>query len=225
MKRRTSYVVDAPFKAPRTMYINAPRGRATYNQRMVRANPRRETGYVDLATANYNGDTTGSVVLIATIGQGASVNQRIGKKAMIKSVQMRGYGASLATTLTAKGAVMLVWDSRPTGAIPAITDILVSANAQSFTNDVNSSRFKILRRIPFSFTGNGATPGQQTSDSSFIIDDYLKINRPTTFGAAGTGAIGDIEQGAMYLVTVGDNPPGTGACFFALGFRTRFLDI
>lgn len=40
----------------------------------------RELGYVDLALTGFNFDTTGSIVLLNTVAQGASVNQRVGKR-------------------------------------------------------------------------------------------------------------------------------------------------
>ena len=56
-------------------------------------------------------------------------------------------------------------------------------------------------------------------------DFWLSLgNRPVTFKAAGTGAIGDIEEGALYLVTVGNTAAGTAAAALAASFRMR-LDV
>ena len=46
----------------------------------------------------------------------------------------------------------------------------------------------------------------------------------TVYKAAGTGAIGDIEEGALYLATIGVSAPGTAAASLQGGFRLRFLD-
>jgi len=58
-------------------YYQAPAPSKSLNRRGVAS---RETGYVDLAVANYALDTTGSIVLLATVPQGTSVQQRVGKK-------------------------------------------------------------------------------------------------------------------------------------------------
>lgn len=185
----------------------------------------KSTGFVDLASTTYNMDTTGSITLLATIPQGASVNSRIGKKITLTSIQMRGNAYSGTTTLTAEGAVLIVYDRRPTGTLPAITDILVSASSRAFNNDDNAGRFKILRRYDNNFIGNTNTAGQSTSKTMYDMDDYIKLNKPAVFKSVGTGVIGDIEQGALYLVTVGTNVAGTTAPILSAGFRVRFKDV
>lgn len=184
-----------------------------------------ETGFVDLAAASYAFDTTGSVTLIATVAQGASVSQRVGKKIMLKSLQFRGYAANNSTASFNDCAMLIVYDKRPTGSVPAVTDILVSANAQSFNNDANSGRFQILKRQDFELVmPAAATTG--TENSAVSADFYLNLKgKPCVFKAAGTGAIGDIEEGALYLVTVGIVAAGTAAAALQGGFRTRFIDV
>lgn len=184
----------------------------------------RETGYVDLALASYGLDTTGSIVLIPTVAQGASVNQRVGKKIMWKSLQCRGTMNARTAAVANDVAFMIVYDKRPTGALPSITDILVSANSSAFNNDSNSGRFRILKRVDQVLIGNTTTPatGQEEKDCSFFLD--LK-GLPCVYKAATTGAIADIEEGALYLVTVGDNAAGTAAAYLSAGFRTRFVDV
>jgi len=183
----------------------------------------RETGYVDLASASYNFDTTGSVTLIAVVAQGASVNQRIGKKISWKSTQFRGLvQANTATTVT-DGALLIIYDRFPAGALPAVTDILVTADSRAFNNDVNSSRFRVLKRTDFVVIGNVTAPS--TGGESISADFYLDLKGlKGQFKAAATGAIGDIAQGALYLVTVGNSVAGNTASTLIGGFRTRFND-
>ena len=70
------------------------------------------------------------------------------------------------------------------------------------------------------------TAGQQTDKSSIVVDEFLSLRSlPCAYKAAGTGAIGDIEQGALYLITVGDNAAGNTDSDAILAFRTRFLDV
>lgn len=184
--------------------------------------PPKETGFVDLASASYNLDTTGSIVLLATVPQGASVNQRVGKKVMWKSLQCRGLAINNLAAVANDCAMLIVYDSRPTGALPAITDILVSANSRAMNNDANSGRFKILKRSDFVMVGNSTT---FTETYCVDADFYLPIvGKGAVFKDAGTGAIADISDGALYLVTVGSAAAGTSAATLTAGFRTRFVD-
>ena len=183
----------------------------------------KESGFVDLNSASYNADTTGTVTLIATIPQGASVNQRVGKKVMLKSVQVRGACSVNSTTTITDVAGLLVYDRRPTGSLPAVTDILASASSAAFNNDANSGRFRILRRWDHVLTGNNVTPA--TGNESVSMDTFVKVKNLTVFKALGTGAIADIEEGALYFVTVGDRAAGTTAATFGVAFRTRFVDF
>jgi len=207
-------------QAFRSMVPRAPPAYRGLNRRAVAS---KETGFVDLAPATYVCDTTGSITLICTVPQGASVNQRVGKKIMWKSIQVRG-GVSVNTTATLNDvSIIFVYDRRPTGALPAITDVLVTADANAFNNDANSGRFKILRRIDMVLTGNSTTPatGNETKD----VTEYITMKGlPSVFKAAGTGAIGDIEEGALYMITVGSKVAGTTAAAFSAGIRTRFVD-
>ena len=140
----------------------------------------------------------GLITLIATVAQGTSVNQRVGKKIQWKSMQIRGTVQANATTVSNNSAWLIVYDRRPTGSLPAITDVLSSATAISFTNDANSGRFQILKRWNDTILGNVGTAGQQTDKSSIVVDEFLSLRfPPCAYKAAGTGAIGDIEQGAL----------------------------
>lgn len=182
-----------------------------------------ESNYVDLASASYACDVVGSVTLIATMPQGASVNQRIGKQATYKSVLIRGSIVAGTTGATADSTWMVVYDKRPTGALPLITAILTSASSRAFMNDDNTGRFEIIRRSDQVVIGNSTTPA--TGLEQINLDAYIPMKgRPVTFESAGTGAIGDIDMGALYFVTCGDRAAGTSAPNINAAFRVRYSD-
>lgn len=197
---------------------------AKYMRAAVQAQKKKDAGYVDLAGAGYNCDTTGSIALIATIAQGAGTSQRIGKKAIYKSLQIRGHVANNSTAITNDVAVLIVYDRDPTGALPNVTDILTSSTHYGFLNDINSDRFRIVRRVTYSLSGNTATPA--TGNEIKDMDEYIDLKgAPVQFKAAATGAIGDIAVGALYVVTVGSTVAGSAAASANLAFRTRFVDV
>lgn len=185
---------------------------------------KRNAHFVDLALASYAMDTTGSITLVATIAQGASQSQRVGKKALYKSCQFRGSVSSGSATTLADGACLLVYDREPTGVLPNITDILNTVSSASFNNDTNSDRFKIVRRWEWELCGNASTPTTGREIQSF--DEYVDMrNMEVVFGNLATGAIGDIKKGALYFVTCGTSAPGTAAPNVNMGCRTRFIDL
>jgi len=193
-----------------------------YQAQLRRATPQ-EVNYVDLPLVTYDLNSTGSIVLISTIAQGASVNQRIGKRAFYKSLIIRGLAFTGASTTFLDAAFLIIYDKRPTGALPAITDILTSVSPSAFMNDNNTGRFEVIRRQDFCLIGNQTTP--QTGQEAKNVDLYIPLNkRPITFESAGTGAIGDIDSGALYLVTLSSVVPGANAGILRVACRTRFTE-
>jgi hypothetical protein len=186
----------------------------------------RELGYVDVTTAGYAMDTTGSVTQLNVVAQGAGVTQRVGKKIVLKGLQARGNMSNNSAATVNDVAFMIVYDKRPTGALPAVTDILTAASAFAMNNDANSGRFKILKRVDDVLVGNASAAASYLDGMYKPCDFYLDLkNLQTTFKAAGTGAIGDVEEGALYLVTVGSTAAGTGAAGLQIAFRLRFMDV
>lgn len=227
-KRKYAGVSTSALQKMARKYESARGKPISFRQKRVMVN--KETGYLDTASAQYAMDTTGSVTLLNAVPQGTAVTQRVGKKIAMKSIQVRGYSTNSATASVNDVAWLLVYDKRPTGSLPAVTDILVAVSSLSMNNDNNSGRFEVIKRVDrmlignASFTGavaNALTECTSASEDAFV---YLR-NRETVYKAATTGAIGDIEQGALYLVTVGNTAAGTAAAALAAGFRLRFLDI
>lgn len=185
---------------------------------------KRNAHYVDLGNNNYACDTTGSITLIATCAQGAGQTQRVGKKGLWKSIQIHGSVNSNSAAYYNDVCLLIVYDREPVATLPAITDILTAVDSRAFNNDTNSERFKIIRRYDATLAGSGSN---QVSASSILnMDHYIDMrNLPVTWGNVGTGAMGDIKQGALYLVTCGSNAAGTSAATATLAFRTRFIDL
>lgn len=190
--------------------------------------PVKETGFVDTGASTgtaYAMDTTGSVTLLSAVAQGASQSQRVGKKIMLRSLQGRGAMGNLSTAVTNDVAFMIVYDKRPTGALPSITDILVAASSLSLNNDANAGRFTILKRHDDVLVGNQTAAANYTEAMYKSADFYLPLKGlQTVYKAAGTGAIADHEEGALYLVTLGNNA-GTAAATLNLALRLRFVDM
>ena len=191
----------------------------------------RRRGYFDSAVGFDLSGTTTTVILINPIAQGTGVTQRVGKKVVMKGLQFRGESRNVgATAGRVRQSYMIVYDKRPTGSLPAITDILITNSPVSLNNDNNAGRFRILKRVDQELLGNtvltaGAMPA--LSDCSAVSEDwYLDMkSAPVTYKAGGTGTIGDIEEGALYFVCTGDNPGSVGSSVMDGNCRLRFLDV
>jgi len=186
---------------------------------------RKELKYVDSGILNLQCSTTGTVTCVNMTAVGDDNTTRDGRQATMKSVQINGVirGADL-TVSTTLARVMLVWDNAiNSGSLPAITDILVGAFSESFPNINNQQRFTILYDSMF---GLGAA--QDTATQAFNgaiphpVKVYKKLNHVTQYSGT-TAAIGSIQNGALYLVTVGDQSAGDCANLYC-GVRVRFTD-
>lgn len=195
------------------------------SRRRVRSATTRVANFVDVALGTYQCNTTGSIAHINIVPRGASQSERVGKKIQMKSLQTRGIVGSDTGTAISQAAYMIVYDRRPGGVLPAITDILNTISPNSFLNDAASARFKILYRWSNVNVGNSGTPN--TDKTAFNIDSYMKFkgkSRFVSYANLGTGAIGDVDEGALYLVTVGGNVLGLTDSTAQLGFRLRYYD-
>lgn len=204
-------------RTKRMRVVPIPKRRLKFRQ------PAGELKYVDLATATYALNTTGSVTLIPVIPEGTDQTERIGRRVHLKSVQFRGYAVSNATTLVTYGRMLVVWDRQPNKALAALTDILLSASSFAYSNLDNSDRFVTLVNKSIVLAGNGTTAGQQTERSMVDCSFYRRLDHTMKFSGV-DGTIGDINSGALLLVTVGSTVAGTADGDLTGSFRVRFLD-
>jgi len=210
-----------PLKRARTGAALPTHTRPKYKTSAPRAP--QEVGYVDLDQAGYACNTTGQIVLIGPIAQGTTVNQRVGKHAQYKSLQLRGYFVNGSASILNAVALMIIYDKRPRETLPAITDIIEAVHPNAMRNTTNESRFKVLKRVDATLLGSS-----QSSDATHPQEDcsfYLPLkNLPVTFNALSTGAIDDIESGALYLVTIGNVAQGSPDADLSAAVRLRFVD-
>lgn len=210
------------FSQSRAFIGPMPRGS---RQRGFGARSVTETGFVDSDLNVYELDTTGTIILLNIVVQGVGTSQRIGKRITLKSIQFHGDLQNNSASTVNGVAILLVYDKRPDGNLPSITDILNTANSTSFNNDSNSGRFRVMKRVDAQLHG-GVGAATLTSNSSMSADWFVDLKGlPQVFKSAGTGAIGDIEEGALYLLGVGDRTAGTTAAVASIRSRMRYMDV
>lgn len=185
-----------------------------------------ENKFFDVALANYNCDTTGTMTHLDIVTQGDTVNSRDGRKFMPTWVNFRGYIVNGATSVSTDSAVILLWDKQPNKALAAVTDFLDSASSLSQNKRENASRFLVIRRWDFAMTGKN--DGTTTSGYVRNFDKFVRLPRgliAECTPADTTGAIGNRVTGALLLCTVGRTAAGTTSAIFSAAIRVGFKDV
>jgi len=178
-----------------------------------------------------NFDTDSAVAncmkLLNTIPTGTSTVTRIGKRVTLKAISIRGNIQAASAGTINKVALVLIYIRTPNQAatLPAITEILVTQSSSSLTNRDNASKFQIVRRWDYIVTGNSTTPA--TGNEMYTIDEFINLGmKPSTWTSASTaGTIGEFEEGALVLLSLGSSANGaTTTPVGGFGCRCYFQD-
>lgn len=179
-------------------------------------------GYVLTTAAN-----PGAVVL-NQIPQGTTQNSRLGRKARITGVYIKGHlsTAGAASTI-AKASVSLVHQVPPNNAVamPNFTDIWVAQQQNSQRNVDNNDKLKVVKSIgPHVLTGGTTTP----NDTSLVdIDEYIDLSKKEIITewtqADTTGVYGNMEKGALMMYCLSNALEATGIVA-VLSARVYFED-
>lgn len=172
--------------------------------RFARFSSGRELKVIDTAQAQYACTTTGSVTLLNGVATGTDFTNRIGRKIIMKSVQIRGMVRPATSTPTsAVCRVIIGYDMQPNTALPAVTDVLLAATGDSMLNLNNRDRFKMLMDKQVTMGFYNTTASSSVADHTVVnVKKYIKLNHDTIFDGT-TAAIGDITSGSLFLLTVG----------------------
>lgn len=191
---------------------------------------RSELKYVDTVlqsnTALY--DTTGLATAVNLLAVGDDNNTRDGRQVTIKSVAVNGAVAPLdAATVSVKARTMLVWDNATNSTDTTstiIASVLTSANSCAFPTVANQNRYTILwdSHKTIGYFNAAATTAVSASPGSYSIKYYRKMNSITQYSGT-TAAIGSIQNGALWFITIGDVAAGAGAVFNGQ-IRVRYID-
>jgi len=188
---------------------------------------RQELKYVDTAISQEFDATAGVLTPINLLAVGDDNTSRDGRQVTIKSVQL-----ALSVTRQVGFAnedlrVMLVWDNAVnSGAAPTIMGTIldnstVTTPASCFPKVDNAQRFTILYDSKVQVGPISATATQAFSANTVARwDAYKKINQVTQYSGT-TAAIGSIQNGGLYLITLGSLATGS-TCVG--GVRVRFTD-
>lgn len=190
--------------------------------------------------------------LLNGVKNGTAYYNRIGHKFTMKSLHLRLFLFPTPTVIdTEEDAIriMLVYDSRPGGALPGKTDILqdvdkdgtLSTDTMSFPNANNKSRFKIIRDwvkytpiIVTAVNSTGQAPymvggGSSKDQQVYVIDEYIKLKDLETVwlgnkDIANTGTVNEITKGGLYLCVGKDKQDNIQSWYVEWNSRLIFND-
>ena len=158
---------------------------------------RGELKYVDTG-AEAVLSSAGALALLNGLTPGTGASQRIGKKALFKSILFRAVlagGANGGTAFCGTCRMIIVVDRQANATAPAVTDILQSASGLAPINMDNRDRFFVLTDKEYPIDQLG---GNQSADCKV----YRRINLPTIYNAGTAGTVADISTNSMYLLTI-----------------------
>lgn len=188
-----------------------------------------ELKYVDTATTVSVFDTTGWAFPVNLLAVGDDNTTRDGRQVCIKSVQVRGKVVNTDSSVLAdKCRMMLVWDnannSAATTSAQFIALLLTSASSRAFPSVDNANRFTILWDSHFTLGLYDSTATQAVigAPCQKDIDVYKRINQITQYSGT-TAVIDSIQNGSLWLVTIGDVAVNAGHTFLGQ-VRVRFTD-
>lgn len=202
--------------------------------RGYRPNPH-ERKVIDSGSALNNISLAGVAQSINLCANGADMDQRIGRKILMKSFQIRAQFdiERVATTPFVVGQspsqtarMILLYDAQPNGTIPGTLDILTNADATAPLNLNFRDRFKILIDKTFSFDAALISTAENYAAwnrTTAFYKKYKKLNLETVFNAT-TANISSVTTGTLVLFFIGTSPTGTADLNVRYQTRVRFID-
>lgn len=190
-----------------------------------------EKKFFDTTRASHIPAQAGTIsnLSLNLIPQGTTESQRIGRKCVIKSLFIKGYILSNATSDENKTSdrmrIIVYQDKQCNGATAAVTDILETAAINSFRNLAESGRFKILKDKTY-VTGSPGGSYNGTNDlwAAKYVNlriNFANLNIPLEFNST-TGAITEIRSNNIGILALSEL--GTPSQTLAYTARVRFSD-
>lgn len=229
-----AYYKNIPrFKRPRTVQpARAPLATRGYTPNST------ELKVADIAPGLLQVTDAGSITLLANPTLGSDFTNRIGRKIRLKSLYIRGFLAverslanppSVGQTRSQMGRMIILFDTQPNGALPLITDILVTNSPVSHLNLNNRDRFKVLcDKVwvfdPYILSTTASSYGANQNGCIKPVKKYKRMDLEVIYNSTSGGTIADIASGALLMCWIGSNPPGGDDLNVNLSTRVRYSD-
>ncbi len=190
-----------------------------------------ELKFHDVVTNNLAADSNGLITAsLLTIPEGVGESERIGRKVVIRKIQLYAAARLLSVTDLTNASVdcrfIVYLDTQTNGAAAVALDILELATIRSFRNLSNVGRFKILmdKRMGISASAGGAHALDSTH--SFTVTKVFGMSKACSIpieydNSATTGAIATMRSNNIGLLVLADINTRVQ---FDTNFRFRYSD-
>ncbi len=235
MRRKRKAAYRRRFVPPRQRIQPAQRGyvrRAGYYGRYSRASDG-ERKFVDTDLDAVFTTITAAMesANVNIIVQGNTESQRIGRKVVLKRIDCKGLmtlpAATDASNTSEVVRILLVCDKQTNGAAFVGTDLWETDSWRSFNNLANSSRFKVLKSVTYTFnasagSGRGSTDTLSYGEVARPWKMGVDLNIPIEFdNSATTGVVTSQRTNSLWVVTQST----TGSVVMSVSTaRIRFVD-
>lgn len=219
-------------KIPRSLG-NAPLASRGFGDMGFVAN--REKKFYDVGFQNSGVSTTGTFHLLFCPTLGSDYSNRIGRKAIIKSLYTKAFFNVEQALTNTNGftpcqmmRMIIFVDYQPNGVTPVTLDLLQNNSPIAHLNPNNRDRFKIIKDKTFTFDPVLCDPDKNRvafNRTCADIKNYKKLHIETIFNSTNAGTIGDITTGALYLFLLGSQPLGANDIDAGVYTRVRFDDV
>lgn len=185
-----------------------------------------ELKFLDVS-GQYTATNVGSVDFpsfnLIPVGTGPS--ERIGRKVTVKSLAVRITFKLQAQQAYDHVRCILFQDMQCNGTAAGVTDILQTADVDSFLNLANSDRFRTLRDFNCTLNAQSSytpAPGVTSPSGDYKTQDaYVVLNLPLDF-SPGTGiSIADVKSNNIGMLIIAEN---NGSTAVEVHTRLRYSD-
>jgi len=159
------------------------------------------------------------------IPQGVTESTRVGRKCVVKNLNMKGHVILPATTTAASTSdivrVIVYLDKQCNGATAGVTDILEATDIESFRNLANSQRFVVMydKTKTINLSGCGLAATDTWAERVIPFKFSKACNIPLEFDST-TGAITEIRSNNIGVLGISES----GLVAIQYRWRMRFSD-
>lgn len=177
-------------------------------------------------TQGYNTSVSPDVMWHCNkVKQDTTISGRIGKKILMKELQVNGKIWNGTSADAVKVRVIVFYDKRPGTVFPAHNEVLTDDDSYEFFKNDNRSRFVILKDWNQLLCGNFTSVNANDTFAK-NINFKIKLNKITEFGTGVEGTVSETETGALYVMAVTDQPSeAEKEPTVKIRTRLRYVDI
>lgn len=187
------------------------------------------------STINIGAAAVASPLTIFAPTQGAALNQRIGRKALVKKIKIRGHvfcpEITNATNLTLqpiKVRIVLLQDKQTNAAQYASTSVFTPATSadatiNSFQNPDSFGRYRILKDKIITLDNPNFVSGPDTSGQIRPFKFTIKFRKGVlvNFNNVNGGTVADIVDNSFHILAGSTNGSGAGERNLQLAYYSR----